>query len=179
MNRLFLSLLFLTISLFIFAGCTKVGEGLYNEGTYYAYDEETGYSVVVYVDNTGSIASVFFDAVYAANCAQRGVLDNTCTITTKQALGDDYNMRVASPINSEWYEQVNTFAAKVVTEQNLDWLEFKYRERGADDKYTFTTVQPEGQEEDDKVFTDSVAGVTIIVDNLSRLVNNALNLASE
>ena len=178
MKKAVLTLLMVAL-IVIVTGCVKIGQNKYKEGTYFVYDDETAYSVVMYVDSSGMIKSLFFDAVYAANCAQRGVLDSTCTITTKQALGDDYNMKAASPIEKEWYEQVNAFADKVIEEQGIDWLEFKYRVMGDDGKYTFTDTKPEGSEEKDKVYTDSVAGVTIVVDNLHRLVNDVLEQAKK
>jgi hypothetical protein len=158
----------------LLSGCTKV-TGNYKEGTYFAYDEATKYSVVMYVDEAGVIQSVFFDSIYLTGCEQRGVLQTCEGVTSKQALGDDYNMRPASAINKEWYEQVNSFAAKVVEEQDLEWLEFKYK----DAEGNITSTQPEGKEEKDKVYTDTVAGVTIVVDNLSRLINNVLEQASK
>jgi hypothetical protein len=179
MNKKLIGLLFVTVFILV-TGCIRVQDrGLYKEGTYFSFDAATKYSVVMYVGSDGMIKSVLFDAAYAAGCAQRGKLDDTCTITTKRALGDNYNMRVASPISKEWYEQVDAFAAKVVAAQGIDWLEFKYRVLGEDGKYTFTAERPAEQEEDRKVFTDSVSGVTIIADNLQRLVSDVLEQAKK
>ena len=178
MRKLLIGLL-VAIIMVTTSGCVRVTNAQYKEGTYHAFDPGTKYSVVVYIDNKGVIKSVFFDAIYMTGCAQRGVLDPTCTITTKQTLGEEYGMRSKSADigvienGAEWYEQVNTFAEKVVKEQSIDWVVFKYK----DEDGKTTNEQPEGKTEDDKVYTDSVAGVTIIVNNLYRLVNDALEQA--
>ena len=82
-------------------------------------------------------------------------------------------MRAASSIDKEWYEQVEAFADKVIKEQNLDWLTFKYKD--ADEN--IVVEQPEGKTEADKVYTDSVSGVTIRVDNLYRLIDKVIKQA--
>jgi len=165
--------------LILVTGCEKVNKGDYQTGTYFSFDEETKYSVIMYVDKEGSIKSLFFDAIHLIDCDDPEVIDDSCKITTKQTLGNDYGMKAVSPIDKEWHEQVKSFADKVIKEQDLKWLEFKYRRRNADGKYEFTKEQPEGQTEQDKAFTDSVAGVTIYADNLYKLVNDVLNQAKK
>lgn len=172
-----LKVLLVAVILLFIAACTKVGKTNYEEGTYYSYDKDSKYSVVIYIDNQGLIKSVFFDAVYAADCMTYNVLDETCMLTTKRALGDDYKMKEVSGIGKEWDEQVDAFANKVIKEQGLDWVNFKYRELGDDGKYYFTDDNSNQTNENDKIYTDSVAGVTIVVNNLYRLVNDALNQA--
>lgn len=169
-------LLVIVILLFVSA-CTKVGNN-YKEGTYYSYDNDSKYSVVIYIDDQGLIKSVFFDAVYAADCTTYNVLDETCTLTTKRALGNDYKMKEVSGIGKEWYEQVDAFADKIIKEQGLEWMEFKYRIMGEDGKYYFTDDNNQTDEKN-KIYTDSVAGVTIVVDNLYRLVNDVLRQAKK
>lgn len=165
--------------LIMISGCEKVDKGNYQPGTYFSFDEETKYSVVMYVDKEGSIKSLFFDAIHLIDCDDPDIIDDSCKIITKQALGNDYGMKIASPINKEWYEQVESFSNKVILEQDMEWLEFKYRIRNTDGQYEFTKEQPEGQTKKDKAYTDSVAGVTIYVDNLSKLVNDVLNQAKK
>jgi hypothetical protein len=162
------------LALILITGCTKVGK--YQEGTYYAFDEETQYMVTMYVNEKGVIKSVLFDAIYPTGCATRNVLDDTCKLITKQALGDAYNMKASSKIGKEWYEQVNTFAEKVIKEQGINWVKFKYRVE-VDNAYQFTAEQPTGASETDKTYTDSVSGVTIHVDNLHRLISDVLEQA--
>ena len=43
-----------------------------------------------------------------------GSFDTTATFKSKQELKEDYNMKGASPIGKEWYEQANAFADYVV-----------------------------------------------------------------
>ncbi|MFA7515139.1 MAG: hypothetical protein WCZ09_02925, partial [Bacilli bacterium] len=110
MKKILTTLVILVV--IILSGCTKV-TGDYKEGVYFAYDKDTKYSVVVYVDNTGQIKNVFFDAIYLMDCKVRNDISTCQDVTTKQALGDNYDMKKVSSINQEWYEQVNNFADKV------------------------------------------------------------------
>lgn len=176
MKKILVSILL--VVLITLTGCTKV-EGLYKEGTHFAYDEETQYTVIVYVDESGLIKSVFFDAPYIVYDSDNKCPEvikygkPQCQPTTKQILKDEYGMRAASSIDKEWYEQVEAFADKVIKEQNLDWLTFKYKD--ADEN--IVVEQPEGKTEADKVYTDSVSGVTIRVDNLYRLIDKVIKQA--
>lgn len=167
---------FILLCLIGSGGCTKIETGAYQEGTYYAFDEETQYSVTMYVNEKGMIKSVFFDAIHIVDCAEYGVLDDTCTLTTKQALGTKYGMKSVSKIEKEWYEQVAAFGAKVVAEQGIDWLQFKYRV-DAGSQYEFTETAPSNDNNAQKTYTDSVSGVTIHVDNLYRLITDVLKQA--
>ena len=171
--------LLLIIFILSLSACVKVGQDNYKEGTYYSYDQDSMYSVVIYINGKGLIKSVFFDAIYLVDCATINVLDETCTITTKQELGANYGMKEVSAIDKEWDEQVDTFANKVIENQGIDWLTFKYRVMGDDGKYYFTDDKPNQANEKDKIYTDSVAGVTIVVDNLYRLVAEALKQAKK
>lgn len=141
------------ISLVLATGCTKVEEiGEYKEGTYFGsftdnYDgKESVATAVVYVDENGKIKSVFLDTTY----------EHDGTLTTKKTLGDDYGMKVASPIGKEWHEQVKVLEDKIVAEQGLDWLEWK---------------------DEQQTETDSVSGVTIKINALYKAVEDALNQA--
>ncbi|MDD4036566.1 MAG: hypothetical protein PHS45_04515 [Bacilli bacterium] len=166
---------FMLIVLMLSTGCEKIGKvGDYKEGTYFAYDEDSNYTVTMYVDDTGHIKSVLFDAAYLSGCATRGVIDDTCTLTTKRGLGDEYGMARVSDVG-EWYEQVDNFSKKVIDEQGIDWLVLKYKD--ADGK--ITSEKPADKEEKDKVYTDTVSGVTIVVDNLEKLMNNVLTQAKK
>jgi hypothetical protein len=113
-----LLVLFVIIGISV-TGCGNTGK--YKEGTYFGADLTTKDMAVVYVDNTGKIKSVFIDAVYA-KCSKYKVIDNSCNITTKQVLKEEYGMKNASAVKKEWYEQANAFSEKVVKEQGLDWV---------------------------------------------------------
>lgn len=173
MKRFLLS--FMLISLILLTGCEKVTNiGDYKEGTYFAYDEESNYTAMMYVDEDGYIKSVLFDAVYLSGCKTRNVIDDTCILTTKRALGDEYGMSKVSDIG-EWYEQVDNFSKKVIDEQGINWLVLKYK----DTEGNITSEKPADKEEKDKVYTDTVSGVTIVVDNLERLMNDILMQAKK
>lgn len=146
-------LLGLLMVMFLFVGCTPVAEqGNYKEGVYYGAVED-GYggsknvaTAVVYVNEEGYIKSIFIDTTYEK--------DNV--LTTKKALGEKYNMIVASPIKKEWFEQVEAFEQKIIKEQGLSWLEWN---------------------DEEKTTTDSVSGVTMKIDALYRAVDKALKQA--
>lgn len=152
MKKYFGILIAIVMCVFILTGCEKVNEGNYKEGTYYGsvVDNYGGSSsvasAVVYVDSTGMIKSVFLDTVYSKDDV----------LTTKKTLGDAYNMKVASEVGKEWYEQVNLIEAKVVENQNI----------------TFMTLNDDGK-------TDAIAGVTMKVDALYKALENALNQAKK
>lgn len=64
----------------------------------------------VMLDDAGKIASIYFDVVQAKVAFDtNGKLktDITQVPKTKRELGNDYNMKAASPIGKEWFEQVN------------------------------------------------------------------------
>lgn len=141
-------------SVLFFTGCEEVAEkGIYKEGTYFGYAQSESYgsilttTAVIYVDDLGMIKSVFIDSTYA---------QPEGTLTTKKTLGDDYNMKSSSPIGKEWYEQVEILEQEIVKEQDLKWI-----------KWT----------DEEKTTTDSVAGVTIEIDDIYLAVNNALDQA--
>lgn len=151
MKKYFKIFLAVMVCVFLFAGCEKVNVGNYKEGTYFGsvvdnYGGAAVASAVVYVDSTGMIKSVFLDTVYSK--------DNT--LTTKKTLGDAYNMKPASEVGKEWYEQVNLIEAKVIENQNI----------------TFMTLNDDGK-------TDAIAGVTMKIDALYKALENALNQAKK
>lgn len=152
MKKYFGILIAIVMCVFVFTGCEKVSEGNYKEGTYYGsvVDSYGGSnavaSAVVYVDSTGMIKSVFLDTVYTKDDV----------LTTKKTLGDAYNMKQASEVGKEWFEQVNLIEAKVIENQNI----------------TFMTLNEDGK-------TDTIAGVTMKVDALYKALENALNQAKK
>lgn len=151
MKKYFKLFLAVMVCVFLFTGCEKVNVGNYKEGTYYGsvvdnYGGAAIASAVVYVDSTGMIKSVFLDTVYSKDDV----------LTTKKTLGDAYNMKPASEVGKEWYEQVNLIEAKVVENQNI----------------TFMTLNDDGK-------TDAIAGVTMKIDALYKALENALNQAKK
>ena len=152
MKKYFGILIAIVMCVFVFTGCEKVSEGNYKEGNYYGsvVDSYGGSnavaSAVVYVDSTGMIKSVFLDTVYTKDDV----------LTTKKTLGDAYNMKQASEVGKEWFEQVNLIEAKVIENQNI----------------TFMTLNEDGK-------TDTIAGVTMKVDALYKALENALNQAKK
>lgn len=151
--RKYLGLAFiLVLSVFAFAGCEKVNEGNYKEGTYYgSYVDNYGgsntvASAVVYVDASGMIKSVFLDTVYSKDDV----------LTTKKTLGDAYNMKPASEVGKEWYEQVNLIEAKVIENQEI----------------SFIKLDSDGK-------TDAIAGVTMKVNALYNALEDALKDAKK
>lgn len=149
MKKYFVLCLMLVVSLFVFTGCEKVETGNYKEGTYFGtYEDNYGgkavATAVVYVDANGVIKSVFLDTVYEKNDV----------LTTKKALGDEYNMKSASEAGKEWYEQVNLIENKVIENQGIE----------------FMTLNEDGK-------TDTIAGVTMKVNALYEALNNALSKA--
>lgn len=149
MKKYFVLCLMLVVSLFVFTGCEKVETGNYKEGTYFGtyednYDGKAVATAVVYVDANGVIKSVFLDTVYEKNDV----------LTTKKALGDEYNMKSASEAGKEWYEQVNLIENKVIENQGIE----------------FMTLNEDGK-------TDTIAGVTMKVNALYEALNNALSKA--
>ena len=99
------------------------------------------------------IKSVFIDSTYEKT---EGILN------TKKTLRDEYGMKETSasmgniPGGAEWYEQVETLENEIINQQGINWI-----------KWT----------DDTKTTTDSVAGVTISVDDIYKAVDNALNQA--
>ena len=148
----------LVMGILFFTGCTKVEEkGDYKEGTYYGYVESESYgktyvtSAVVYINEEGSIKSVFIDSTY--------IKDEV--VTTKKSLGDKYSMKATSAKSgkieggAEWYEQAKTLETKIVEEQGTNWVKYQ----------------------SDNATLDSVSGVTIKANTLVEAVNKALEQA--
>lgn len=137
------------VVLFLVTGCTKVETGEYKEGTYMGSVQTESYgkkyvtTAVLYVNEEGVIKSCYIDSTYVKNEVN----------TTKKVLGNDYEMKVASPIKKEWFEQIKVIEEKVVAEQNMDWV-----------KWT----------DDNNTMLDSVSGVTITADGYIGAVEKAL-----
>ena len=108
----------------------------YNDGVYFGMDEAHGYSVKVTIVD-GFIIDVYFDAITAIE-SSIVVNDNDTpadpsddfdevvitSMTTKQTLGDDYNMVTYGGANQEWYMQANELGAAIVDAQQWvpEWV---------------------------------------------------------
>lgn len=69
----------------------------------------------VLVGEDGKIISCKLDVAQNKVAVEAdGSFDTTATFKSKQELKEDYNMKGASPIGKEWYEQANAFAEYVV-----------------------------------------------------------------
>lgn len=135
----------------VVTGCEAV-TGEYKEGTYFGYSYDSEYDAyalaVVYVDNTGTIKSVFIDTTYINK------EKSSTTVSTKKVEGDDYKMKVYNQSAAgEWYEQVEKVEKYVVENQKLD-----------------VELNSEGK-------TDAISGATINISPIKEAVNNALKQA--
>lgn len=110
----------ITLALLVLAGCSsetyKTGLGMVNSigSSKSATADAAGLAqadvtaAAVTVDSKNTIVSISFDVVQT-----KINFDNTGAITTdlatefktKRELKEDYNMKIASPIGKEWYEQ--------------------------------------------------------------------------
>ena len=84
------------------------------------------------------------------------VYSNNDVLTTKKTLGDAYNMKQASEVGKEWYEQVNLIEAKVIENQEI----------------SFIKLDSDGK-------TDTIAGVTMKVNALYSALEDALKDAKK
>ena len=186
MKKLMSITLLLVFSFIFVIGCEKEKKeepklGNYKEGTYFGFDIESKYNATIYVNEDGFIKSVFIDAAYVElndECkANRttGKFEGVCVASSKQMLGDDYNMKPASPIEKEWFEQVQVIADKVIIEQGINWMVLKYKDKDGN----ITTTMPEGQSEADKIYQDAISGATIHVIEVYNAIIKALEQAKK
>jgi rhodanese-related sulfurtransferase len=120
-------------------------DGVYNEGVYFGLDEDSGYMATVIINANGGIQEVILDALYEKNA---DTVD--AYWTTKQALGEEYNMDRSGGENF-WFTHADILAAAIVANQ------------GWDSAWTIT----------DGDF-DDFAGVTVSVDGLKIAFEEAI-----
>ncbi len=112
----------------------------------------------VYIDEVES--KVYFDA--KGQIVKNG---NNTAIKSKRELGDSYNMKAASPIGKEWYEQVNSLESYLVG-KNIDEISKAVIYGGS-----YST-------KDD--YADSLGNDTSSSDNIvNNAINGAENIAGE
>jgi len=132
---------------------TMPKKGDYTPGIYYGLDEASGYMATVIINSAGGIEEVIFDALYEKDPDSEVAGDEYWT--TKQNLGEEYNMSF-SGTNNYWFTHANLLSAAVVANQ------------GWDDAWTMT---------DESHFDegiDAVAGVTVSVDGLKLAFEEAI-----
>ena len=89
---------------------------------------------VLTLNADGKISSCYYDASQGKFKVEDGKIttDLMAEIKTKNALGDDYGMRKASPIEKEWDEQADAFA-KYVTGKTVSDVTGMALKQGAPD----------------------------------------------
>ncbi|TAH72882.1 MAG: hypothetical protein EWM47_03010 [Anaerolineaceae bacterium] len=124
-------------------------------------------AVAVLVDDKGVIKNIVIDVVQTKfNFSTTGEIttDLAKTFDSKKERGDDYNMRGASPIGKEWYEQAEALE-KYVTGKTL--AEVK-------------GIAIEGGYPTDEDLTSSVTmNIASIISAIEKAVNNAKDLGAK
>lgn len=145
----------------------KVGLGImaHNKRSAHATDDAEGLSqaylhiAAVAVSADDLITAAIVDGLQAninIDAAGQITSDIEAEVKSKNELGDDYNMRVASEIDAEWYEQAAAFAAYLV------------------DK-TATEIEALSVENGKATDQDLVASVTITVTDMQSAALKAYN----
>jgi hypothetical protein len=129
MKKLLALVLSLVLVMTLFTGCSggktlKTGLGIVSstETSKDAGDEDgtaqtDSTAAAVLVDDKGVIQKVVIDVIQTKiNFSATGEIttDSAEQFISKHELGNDYNMKGASPIGKEWFEQANAFADYVV-----------------------------------------------------------------
>ena len=154
----------------------------YVDGTYFGLDEAHGYYVSVTVEGS-VITDVFFDAIYTTTLGCATVVEGAQVVdeevtdedlclaaggvlvyndsTTKQVLGFDYNMKLYSGGDYEWFEMANMLSAAIidVQEWSADWI---------------ITLGGEGEHDHFDGTVDAVAGVTIGIEGFLTAFEEAM-----
>lgn len=124
-------------------------------------------AVAVLVDDKGVIQNIVIDVVQTKfNFSATGEIttDLAKTFDSKKELGDDYNMRAASPIGKEWYEQAEALE-EYVTGKTL--AEVK-------------GIAVDGGYPTDEDLTSSVTmNIASIISAIEKAVNNAKDLGAK
>lgn len=100
-------------------GATKLGLGIFTDGN--GTDSKDGkpavaqfntYMNALGLDDEGKIVANYVDVVQAKVAANAdGTVETSDDVLSKKELKDDYNMRKASAIGREWFEQMEDFQA--------------------------------------------------------------------
>lgn len=93
-------------------------------------------------DKDGNIVGVIMDVVQAKvayDAEGKVTSDKTAAVKTKKELKEDYDMKKASPISKEWYEQVDAFEKWMTGKPVDDVIMLKVNEKGAPDNAELTS----------------------------------------
>lgn len=94
-------------------------DGVYNEGIYFGLDEDTGYMATVIINANGGIEDVILDALYEKDPDRDPETDNSYW-TTKQALGEGYDMDTTPEGTNYWFTHADILADSIVANQGWD-----------------------------------------------------------
>ena len=178
MKKITALILSIVLVMALFTGCSsssskalKTGIGVVSSTDHSSKDaeDEDGLAqtdstvAAVLVDDKGVIKQVSIDMVQTKiNFSNTGEIttDPDATFQTKQELGFEYNMKDASPIGKEWFEQAEAFE-KYITGKTLEEVK---------------GIALEGGKATDE---DLVSSVTISIGDLIAAVEKAVNNAKD
>lgn len=136
------------------------GTGNYTPGTYFSFNDESGASALIVIDENGFIESVFFDELRIRTAIDEVTGEVVFTTkSTKQALQEGYTLGSGFT----WAEEADELAAAIVANQgwNTDWDTYV-----DGDSLKFNL--------DDQEVIDDVAGVTIGIDGFKDTFEDAI-----
>ena len=142
----------------------KLGLGVVADASSSKLELNVSYAAVL-VDKDGKIVDCYIDAVSVTAKNNDGVLELPSEILTKGEKGDAYNMKVASGIGKEWYEQVNALedycTGKTVAEV-----------KGI-------AIGEDGKPTDDTVKSFATMAIADLVEAVEKACDNAKDLGSK
>ena len=127
----------ITLALLVLAGCSSEtytsGLGMVNSigSSKSATEEAAGLAQAdvtaasVMLDSKGTIVGISFDVVQTkVNFDATGTIPNDLAteFKTKKELKEDYNMKPASPIGKEWYEQIDALEKYALGKAAADFV---------------------------------------------------------
>ena len=142
--------LFALTSAITMAGNFVPGTYRASEGTTHSQGFDYTNFATMIVNEAGDIEELIIDATFPIDSR-----DLSKGYSTKQVLGDDYGMRIASEIDAEWDEQADALAANIIENQGI----------------TFEVNE-------DKT-TDGVAGATMKVTSYVSIIEDLLTQATK
>lgn len=168
-------LIALTLVLVLVAGCSaptlKLGMGMVSNVTITAAGEKDGKSQVdttacaVTLDANGKIVGISWDVTQgkAAFDKTGAAKSEAGTVTSKKELGDGYNMKKASPIGKEWFEQIDALEKYAVGKAAADIVGMK----------TFTNAEGAAAPDVEELKSSCTMAVSDFTASLDKAVKNA------